>query len=80
MASNTSKANIVRAVHDSIAHRISAQIGALLFEPEHVFTGGVAYNSDLLTRLETELKITIKRPQDPEITGALGAAILAAKD
>ncbi len=80
MALDTSRANIVRAVHISIAHRISAQIGSLSFEPEHVFTGGVALNSDLMACLEAELKLSLKRPEDPEITGALGAAILAAKD
>ncbi len=80
MATNVSQANIIRAVHNSIAHRITAQIGATYSEPEYVFTGGVALNKDLLNCLSFELQVELKRPANPEITGALGAAILAAKD
>lgn len=79
MAANTKQANIVRAVHNSISRRICSQIGSLSVIEDLVFTGGVALNEDLLQCLSRDLKMPIFRPVNPEITGALGAAILANK-
>jgi len=72
--------NIAHAVHKSIARRITTQMAALEVHDPIVFTGGVALNTDLLHCLEKELNTPILRPPDPEITGALGAAIMAAHE
>lgn len=69
--------NIARAVHNSIAKRIYAQMAPLSCQSPIVFTGGVALGSDLAFCLERLLKTELLIPQDPEITGALGAALLA---
>jgi len=69
--------DIARAVHCSIAKRISSQMAALSWTSPVVFTGGVALNQDLAKCLSEELACEILIPPDPEITGALGAAILA---
>lgn len=46
-----------------------------------VFTGGVARNAGVLDALKHETgKTDIKIPANPQITGALGAAIIAARD
>ncbi len=79
MATSTSRPNIVRAVHNSITKRIISQINLLSHCPLYVFTGGVALNDDLLYCLSRDLKDIVQRPNNPEITGALGAAILASK-
>lgn len=79
MADNQSAANIVRSVHRSIAKRIFSQMSALNHHPPYVFTGGVAQNPDLTWCLEAELNSSLLLPPEPEITGALGAAILANK-
>ncbi|MCF8030697.1 MAG: hypothetical protein K9K39_07365 [Desulfohalobiaceae bacterium] len=47
--------------------------------PEVAFTGGVAQNVCLLRLLQEELKQEIVVPDNPDMTGALGAALLAAE-
>ncbi|MDZ4182150.1 MAG: BadF/BadG/BcrA/BcrD ATPase family protein, partial [Candidatus Cloacimonadaceae bacterium] len=76
MADNVHAADIARAVHNSIARRVFAQISALDYHPPIIFTGGVAQNADLRYCLEQALGQEILCPPEPEITGALGAAIL----
>ncbi|HAN40540.1 MAG TPA: 2-hydroxyglutaryl-CoA dehydratase [Candidatus Cloacimonas sp.] len=77
MASKVSAANIVRAVHRSIAKRIFSQMSALTHQAPYVFTGGVAQNQDLANCISMELGSELWIPPEPEITAALGAAILA---
>ena len=42
-------------------------------------TGGVAKNKGVVGALEEKLKVKLNIPLEPQITGALGAAILASK-
>ena len=77
MASKVSAANIVRAVHCSIAKRIFSQMSALNHRAPYTFTGGVAQNQDLAHCISIELGSSLWMPPEPEITAALGAAILA---
>lgn len=76
MADNVCAADIARSVHNSIARRVLAQISTLDYHPPVIFTGGVAQNADLRYCLEQALEQQILCPPEPEITGALGAAIL----
>jgi (R)-2-hydroxyacyl-CoA dehydratese activating ATPase len=46
-------------------------------EPQLIFTGGVARNSGVADALARELGIELLIPAVPEITAALGAALLA---
>jgi len=46
-------------------------------EPELVLTGGVALNVGIIEALKRQLSIEIRVPDNPEICGALGSAILA---
>ncbi|MEN6445770.1 MAG: acyl-CoA dehydratase activase [Candidatus Cloacimonas sp.] len=68
--------NIARSVHRSIAKRILGQMSSLIWEPPVVFTGGVALNEDMAKCLSESLTYQIVTPPIPEITAALGAAIL----
>lgn len=77
MASHHSAANIARAVHLSVAKRVFAQLSSLDHHPHYAFTGGVAQNADLAECLSRELNASLYVPPEPEITGALGAALLA---
>lgn len=76
IAKNTDPADIAYAAHISIAKRIITQLSAVDFTPPIVFTGGVAQNKNLVQCLSELLNTTIITPPNPEITGALGAAIL----
>jgi activator of 2-hydroxyglutaryl-CoA dehydratase len=45
--------------------------------PEVVFTGGVAKNPGVARAIEEETGLGLHVPYEPQITGALGAAIIA---
>lgn len=69
--------DILAAIHRSVASRVTALVGRLGITPPIVMTGGVAKNIGLVRELEKELKTTVLRPQDPQIVGAVGAALFA---
>jgi predicted CoA-substrate-specific enzyme activase len=72
---------ILHGVFKSIARRILGLAGRISLSGETVFTGGVAKNEGVLQALKQETGInSIKTPPDPQITAALGAALLAARD
>ncbi len=70
-------ADICRALHISIAKRITAQVKRIGLEEEIVMTGGVAKNIGVVTELEKNLGCKIKISEEPQINGALGAALIA---
>jgi len=70
-------ADICRALHISIAKRITAQVKRVGLEEEVVMTGGVAKNIGVVTELERNLGCKIKISDEPQINGALGAALIA---
>ncbi len=72
---------ILRGVFRSVARRTLSMAGKVGLREDIVFTGGVARNPGVLDALKHETGITdIKIPANPQITGALGAAILASRD
>ena len=69
--------DILRAVHESVASRIFLLAQRIGIEPEVIQTGGVARNIGVVLALKRNLELNIRVPENPEITGALGAALLA---
>jgi predicted CoA-substrate-specific enzyme activase len=73
-------ANIIRGIHSAIAYRITGLFSRVGIHNDVYFSGGVAKNIGMRTALEEVLKSKIYVPEyDPQLTGALGAAILAQK-
>ncbi|MBW7897857.1 R-phenyllactate dehydratase activator [Candidatus Brocadiaceae bacterium B188] len=70
-------ADICRGLHISIAKRITAQLKRIGLEEEIVMTGGVAKNIGVVAELEKNLGCKIKISEEPQINGALGAALIA---
>jgi len=77
LAEGHSSQNIAHAVYMSIAKRIYAQMAGIDVNPAIIFTGGVAKSNHLRRCLEKLLGKSLDVPFEPEISGALGAAILA---
>ncbi len=69
--------DICKALHVSIAKRVSAQAKRVGLEDTVVMTGGVAKNIGVVRELEKKLLCSIKMPDEPQIIGALGAALIA---
>jgi len=72
-----SKPEIARAVFDAMADRVSAMVHRLGINPDVVLVGGVAKDVGFVASLKRKLGINILIPENPEYTGALGAALLA---
>ena len=78
LASGILPEDIVAGVQASIATRVAAMAGQHLTTPI-IFTGGVALVPGMNTALESALGKPVTVAPDPQMTGALGAALLAAK-
>jgi predicted CoA-substrate-specific enzyme activase len=69
--------NILAGLHDALAGRTAALARRLGIDPDLVLTGGVAKNIGMVKALKESLGREILVPEEPLITGALGAAVLA---
>ena len=76
-AEGRAREDIIAGIHRSIASRIGAMMSQVGHEELVVLTGGVAKNRGVIKALEDELKRSMSIPENPQITGALGAAIIA---
>jgi predicted CoA-substrate-specific enzyme activase len=78
LASGISPADIAAGVQAAIAQRVAAMAGRIVAPPIYL-TGGVALVPGMDTALATALSAPISVAADPQLTAALGAAILAAR-
>jgi len=70
--------DIVAGLHNSVAGRLNSMVGKVGLIEEVALTGGCAKNAGLVKALEDKLKVSVRRlPQDPQIVGAMGAALMA---
>ena len=76
-AEGKSREDILAGIHKAMAHRIAIMGQSVGFRQEVVFTGGVAKNVGMKKALEDEIGLEILVPEELQIMGALGAAILA---
>ncbi|MEO0092536.1 MAG: acyl-CoA dehydratase activase [candidate division WOR-3 bacterium] len=67
--------NIILGLHQAIVNRILAMVGKIGFEDDVVFAGGVAKNQCMRELLAKRLNKKILIPQEPQIVGAIGAAL-----
>ncbi|MEM3018581.1 MAG: acyl-CoA dehydratase activase [Candidatus Bathyarchaeia archaeon] len=79
LAEGVSRENIVAGLHAAISQRVAAMVRRIGVRPTVMLTGGVAKNEGLRAALARELGVEVNPPSkaDPQLVGALGAAILA---
>ena len=77
LAKGVEKENIVAGIHHSIAKRISRLTKNIDIKPKILFDGGAAKNKGLLDALEEEFMSDVLVLEEPEITSAGGAALIA---
>jgi predicted CoA-substrate-specific enzyme activase len=68
--------DILAGIHDSIASRVARMVERLKLEPDVSFTGGVAKNIGVVKALEANLGCKVLVPEEPLLSGAIGAALL----
>ncbi|GAH91386.1 unnamed protein product, partial [marine sediment metagenome] len=79
IAEGQAKEDIVRGLHEAISNRICSMANRLRLENIITLTGGVAKNIGMVRALKKRLKARVYVPDEPQIVGALGAAIAASK-
>lgn len=72
--------HIAKAVHLSVVNRLMSMLNRIGYGESIVFSGGVARNPCIVKMLQKRLEgVSVESPASPDIVGALGAAIHAAK-
>jgi predicted CoA-substrate-specific enzyme activase len=72
--------DIAAGVNNSVAGRLNSMVRKVGLVEDVVLTGGCAKNEGLAKALQGKLGVEIKHlPEDPQIAGALGAAVIAAE-
>jgi predicted CoA-substrate-specific enzyme activase len=72
------KADIAAGINNAMAARVAILAKAAGIEKDVCMTGGVAKNVGVLKAMEEQLDVPMRRlGVDPQIVGALGAAVIA---
>ncbi len=72
-----SREAIISGVHLALARRVAAMFEQLAAQPPIAFSGGVALNPAMVTMLQKCLQVPLRVAPQPQLTAALGAALLA---
>jgi (R)-2-hydroxyacyl-CoA dehydratese activating ATPase len=72
--------DIIAGINNSVANRLYAMVRRIGLVKELVLTGGCSKNAGLAHALEKKLQASVTMlPQDPQIAGAVGAALIASE-
>lgn len=69
--------DVVAGLHSAIAARVYNLLRGVGIEPDLVITGGIGKNIGVVRRIEERVGLKALVPQEPQIVGALGAALFA---
>jgi len=70
-------ADIVAGIHKAVANRLISMVNKIGVKKDVTIVGGVSKNAGVVKFLEESLGEIKKLPVDPQLGGALGAALLA---
>ena len=80
IAKGTPVEDIAAGILEAIASRVYGLTRRIVKDCKHIaFTGGVAKNQGMAAILERRLGVPLKLPDNPQIVGAIGAALSARK-
>ena len=77
IARNVPRENIIRGLHRAIVNRVWSMVKGIGISGQVTMTGGVAKNRGVVDLFEQKLGQKINVSDEPQIVGALGAALLA---
>jgi len=79
-ADGRTREDMVAGIHRSVASRVVVMGRTVGYREQVVFTGGVAKNIGVKNALEAGIGLPILVPEEPQIIGALGAALIARRE
>jgi predicted CoA-substrate-specific enzyme activase len=68
--------NILRGIHNSLADRALSLLKRVGLDGEVTLIGGVALQAGMVAALRDKLGVAVNVPEEPQVTTALGAAVL----
>ena len=77
IAQNKKTPDIVHSINASVAAKTASLVSRVHGEPGYLMTGGVAQNPGVVAALSAKLGSPVHVPDDPQVCGALGAALIA---
>jgi len=77
IAQGEAKEDIISGLHEAISQRIAGMVRHIGGDGEMTMTGGVAKNQGVVRAIGGKLGCKLNIPNEPQIVGALGAALLA---
>jgi predicted CoA-substrate-specific enzyme activase len=80
VAEGVEREDIVAGLHRAVARRIGTMVKRIGLVPPVAMAGGVAKNVGMVRALQEELGEQLIIPEEPQIVGALGAALIAQDD
>lgn len=80
IAQNKEQADIIHGIHKAIAAKSVGLVSRIGKEPDYMMTGGVAKNIGMIRAIEEKLGNKLYIAPEPEIVGALGAALFALEE
>ncbi|BCV23905.1 acyl-CoA dehydratase activase [Gelria sp. Kuro-4] len=78
LAQGVAKEKIITGLHRAVARRVRSMVKAPVTSPV-VLTGGAAKNAGLRRAIATELGVEVLVPPEPQISAAVGAALIASE-
>lgn len=80
LSNGINKNDIIAGVHQSVASKACALAYRAGVKDDIIMCGGVARNAGVVDAVSKELGKTVTVAPNPQLTGALGAALMAAED
>ena len=77
IADNHTDSDIIHGLNQSIAGKTAAMAARAKGQPPYMMTGGVARNRGVVQALEEKLGAKLFISENPDLCGALGAALFA---
>lgn len=71
------KSDILEGLHEAVSRRVVALMQRVGIEEDFIITGGIAKNVGMVKKIEKKTGIRAFIPPEPQIIGALGAALFA---
>lgn len=76
VAQATPTEDILNSIHNSVCERLAAMMDRVGLSPELTMTGGVAKNLGVVKHIASRTGLEPNVPEEPQIVGALGAALI----
>ncbi|MCB2227851.1 MAG: 2-hydroxyglutaryl-CoA dehydratase [Desulfarculaceae bacterium] len=80
VAKNQPIPQIIKGLHRAVVNRVAAMTGTTGVKERVIMSGGVAKNQGVVALMSERLGVEISVPDEPQIVGALGAALIAARE